>query len=383
VRITASRRRDSDQANLFLHRTTFATNYARGIEINGHLLQGLPGNGTGRIEQFAQAVVKGANHVGAIYQTDFPQDPRFIAFPSNPLRYCLVERADDWAEIPHGASPEAIQAAFDSGKRAVHIGRHTDTPATVFWNKPVVIPPSVEVFDGQFANAKHSDSEASRPDVYLVRVVGQPSDQPLHIRNLRGDGNRGDGKRRWLTISIEGGRTVVLQNTWVSAVRTEGAPGTLLVDNLLANQVLLAPGWRLWARDLNLENLGRAGAVPNHAGERVSVVLDFGSGAEGYVSGMKTEAGKPPFGIIRADQGARVSMLGHFATAHASQAAVRYVEARDARVTVSGTYCAEGGEANYPNTIEETRGKETRRVFPGGLGASVGRPIVLLLAQPR
>lgn len=380
VRITVSKRRETNRANIFLHRAQISSNYARGVEVNGRLLDGLSETGTGTIQQFAQAAVEGPKYVGAIYRTDFDQDQRFIPIPPNPLRYNLVERAEDWAEIPDGASPEQIQAAFNSGKRAVYIGRNADRTATVHWKKPVVIPSTVDVFDGQFMNAKYADSEAGSPDVYLLRVPGRPTDPPLHIRNFSGDGARGDGQRRWMTISIEGGRTVVLQNTWVSAVRTEGAPGVLLVDNLLANQVLIAPGWRLWARDVNLENL--KAAVPNHAGERVAVVLDFGEGAEGFVNGMKTEANQPPFGIIRADRRACVSMLGHYATAHRSLESVRYLRTRDARVTVAGTYCAEGGENNYPSTIEETRGTETRTLFPGGLGASVGRPIVLLVAKP-
>lgn len=218
-----------------------------------------------------------------------------------------VGRPEEWTLVTdHGADPsnydddtEAIRAAMDSGSRVVVFPAPRDvSPATYLLSDTVDVPVHVDAIVGWHTTVSSlpGSFDAATTQRPMWRVAG-PTQQPLMFQGMRMGLYQGPAPALEPMILHESPRDLVLTRMTVSAeigYRGAGDAGDLYCSDYCCGRIELAPGQRLWARQLNIEG---------ESSPQLLVAADV----HAWVLGMKTE--QP---VTACEVSGRLALIGGF-----------------------------------------------------------------------
>ena len=177
---------------------------------------------------------------------------------------------------------------------------------------------------------------------------------------------RFDSQYSGMEIYHRSKRTLVVSSMMVSRIVVEEGAGDVFLDDVVCSDLRLAPGTKVWARQLNMEG---------YVGPRAT-----NDGGDLWVLGLKTE--NDPL-VIETLNGGQTEIIGGFVYANKDwmQDKVMF-EVRDA--SFSGTFGEWVIRKDPFNILTETRGNETRllrkgEAYPRGEGAAV--PLLVAYAD--
>ncbi len=300
---------------------------------------------------YETAIRQGDAAVDGLTIDEFVSEPVESLFES-PLRSLHLPIAETptfhsedfstWAafEPDYYGDTKGLQALLDSGAETIYF------PHTTYFSyneRSVTVPPSVRRIVG-FSSVINGDGRGENGG-RIKFVIAEASDVPLIIEDF------GYG------VKVEHGadRPLVLRHLGLSS-RYEGRAnsGDLFLEDVGTNQLNVAPGQRVWARQLNTETLGNPATKV------------FNRGGDLWILGIKTE-GKGP--VIETLDGGRTELLGTLiypvrdTPPGGDDVAFRNVDSSHSLIFSINTYVE---SHKYATIIEETRNGETRRVSSGG-----------------
>jgi large repetitive protein len=154
-----------------------------------------------------------------------------------------------------------------------------------------------------------------------------------------------------ITISHEAPRTLVLSSLTGGRYRSQGAaPGDLFIEDVVFDPLLVRPGQRVWARQLNQET-----DVQNTADE-AKVVND---GGRLWILGMKTEQAGT---LLKTKNGGTTELLGAFFLANGAAKTEPGVVVQDASTSLAAvTVRVQGVNSVWTPAVEETQAGQTKQ----------------------
>ncbi len=284
---------------------------------------------------------------------------------------------NNWANVVgFGANPDdlwnddtqAIQAALNSGKATVYL------PHGVYSvGQTLRVPPAVKrIIGGDWGIGWGAFADANNPQP-LLRIEGAAT-EPLIIERLSVSRKHNGSPlhRGLLLVEHQSPRTVVLKDITTltdrifGAYRSAAGAGKLFIENVAASQFFFDHPQKVWARQLNPENLDEL-RIRNNA-------------ATLWILGIKTEG----YGsIIETNQNGTTELLGGnlFSTTPPIYALPPAFINNNGRVSLSYTTTAYAPwTADFPVHVAETRGAETRRfTFNDAVWRGFGRIVPLFV----
>jgi PA14 domain/Pectate lyase superfamily protein len=303
-----------------------------------------------RTTGYQSAIASGSTVIPGGTVTEFVSKPVTSLFPSPPqtLNLPIRETPDvpwdnltDWANVvAFGAIPNdgiddsaAFQAAIDSGKTTVYlpVGNY-DLSNTVFVRNNVrrIIGTEAFVNVPNTGNPAFKIVAGSQPTVVFERIRSWDNGTP--------------------TLENASSRTLVVRDTTDVSFKLTGA-GDLFLENV-ATSALTINGQNVWARQLNIENLGTK--IVNNGGNL-------------WILGLKTERGGT---IIDTRNGGKTELLGGLAytTTAGPDGTQNYPLFINNEAAVSLSFAEVNyGAPGYTTYIQETRGGVTRNLSGGSL----------------
>lgn len=246
-----------------------------------------------RTNGYQSAIASGSTIVAGTSVTEFVSKPITSQFPSpsRTLNLPIRETPDvpwgnltDWANVvSFGAIPNdgrddsaAFQAAIDSGKTTIYlpVGNY-DLASTVLVRNNVrrIIGTEAFVSVPNTVNPGFKIVDGSQPTIVFERLRSWDNGTP--------------------TVENASSRTLVVRDTTDVSLRLTGT-GDLFLENV-ATSALSINGQNVWARQLNIENLGTK--IINNGGNL-------------WILGLKTERGGT---IIDTRNGGKTALLGGLA----------------------------------------------------------------------
>lgn len=299
---------------------------------------------------YQSAIASGSTVIPGGTVTEFVSKPVTSLFTSPPktLNLPIKETPDvpwdnltDWASVvAFGAIPNdgiddsaAFQAAIDSGKTTVYlpVGNY-DLSRTVFVRNNVrrIIGTEAFVNVPNTGNPAFRIVDGSQPTVVFERIRSWDNGTP--------------------TLENASSRTLVVRDTTDVSLKLTGT-GELFLENV-ATSALTINGQNVWARQLNIENLGTK--IVNNGGNL-------------WILGLKTERGGT---IIDTRNGGKTELLGGLAytTTAGPDGTQNYPMFINNEASVSLSFAEVNyGAPGYTTYIRETRGGMTRNVSGSSL----------------
>ena len=300
---------------------------------------------------YATALQRDGAAVDGLVIDEFVSDPVTSLFES-PLRSLHLPIAETptfhngdlgtWAafEPRYYGDTQGLQDLLDSGAETIYFPHNA---YFAYNERAVAVPPSVKRIIG-FGSVVNSDSRGENGGG-IKFIVDEASEEPLLIEEF------GYGVK----VDHRAARPLVLRHVNLRGAYS-GQPdsGDLFLEDVIIRQTTVAPGQRVWARQLNTETLG----------EPATKV--FNRGGDLWMLGIKTE-GKGP--VIETLDGGRTELLGTLiypvrdTPAGEDDVAFRSIDSSHSLIFSLNTYVE---SHKYATIIEETRNGETRRITSGG-----------------
>jgi hypothetical protein len=284
------------------------------------------------------------NDVPGVNQLAYVADPVTRLFDNSPERMLNLPVAEtpaapsvplsEWAkfEPTYYGDTRDLQALFNSGKAVIYFpfGGYFAYDEAV-----ITVPASVKRIIG-FSSVVNSDPNG-RNGGGIRFVVADNSTTPLIIEQF------GYGVK----VDHRGSRPLAIKYGNYSYTSQAGA-GELFLEDVEIAPLVVQPGQRVWARQLNDE----------YTGTKIS-----NNGGTLWILGLKTESTGT---VIETINGGRTELYGTliypsrpFGPSQSEQAAFVSRDSSMSLIYSTSVYCDDCG---YPVQIEETRGNDTRRL---------------------
>ncbi len=283
VIILDSQLEDGDDSHFGIEVSGYSFVFARNIQSSGY--QGaLSVDGTG---------IQGQNISEYHNQPDYsiaPNNGKSLGLPIEETPEYVNNNPNDWASVTEfGAQPtnpqygffdatDAVQAAFNSGKKCVYFGQSGDNNTAYCIYKDIIVPPTVELISG-FNLGKLNFFNGSK------MIVNNNAALPLSIERIKG-----------IVLENNSMRTIVIRSTESCTYNNTAANtmGKVFLEDWVNRFEPQFPV-QLWARHFNTE------VQPEN-----EVNID-NPGGKYWILGLKTEGRA---NIVRTTNGGATEVLG-------------------------------------------------------------------------